>query len=172
MAIFYVWGEGAVSSKLVGDAESSAHLPDECIKQLVVEDGFLHGEQFCVVVEANEDALDAATRFDRAVRGFCRAVDIEHNARVAERETAADEQPEPRCPRCAVVLCDCGAYHGVDTTMPPESSDHGDLYTFRQSREQIDAGDEECGRTYRYALTDDEVDRLGPCSRCDAEALP
>lgn len=73
MAIFYVWGEGAAQSKLVREAEASSHMPDKCIVDLVIEDGFLRAEQFCVVVEADENEIDASTRFDPAVVGYCHA---------------------------------------------------------------------------------------------------
>lgn len=69
MSLFYVWGVGGASSDLVRDAEAAepGAWPQEAIGATAEDEGW------CVMVEASENDVDAATRHDSAVRGWCAA---------------------------------------------------------------------------------------------------
>lgn len=74
---------------------------------------------------------------------------------------------EQHCIHCAVIACDCGAYHGTDGTVAVDAGERV-LYRFAQTHEQIECGDEECDRVHQYALDDDDVSRLAHCEHCEA----
>lgn len=64
--MFYVWGIGAAGSDMVRSAVSADEWPIEADAVVSADEGW------CVLVEADEDDLDAVTRFDAAVRGYCK----------------------------------------------------------------------------------------------------
>lgn len=70
------------------------------------------------------------------------------------------------CTKCAVILCECGAYHETDGTVVVET-ESGTLYRFEQTEEQREEGDTNCDIVAQYRLTDDEVESLDQhCQYC------
>jgi hypothetical protein len=68
MKKFYVWGTGPVQSTLIREAEASLEAAE-----VAMEKGFSFGttgDDWAVEVEATEDEIDEATRFDPAVAGY------------------------------------------------------------------------------------------------------
>lgn len=71
------------------------------------------------------------------------------------------------CTKCAVILCECGAYHETDGTVIVET-DGGNLYRFAQTLEQVGEGDTVCDIVAQYRLSDDEVESLEQnCQFCE-----
>ena len=65
---FYVWGTGPVQSTLIREAENTQEAAE-----VAMEKGFSFGttgDDWAVEVEASEDEIDEATRFDSAVVGY------------------------------------------------------------------------------------------------------
>ncbi len=74
--LFAVWGNGAAQSELIRNADYS-EAAYQAARKNDPEWGSRLGDQeyptdqaWFVVVEATEEDVDAATRFDHAVRGF------------------------------------------------------------------------------------------------------
>lgn len=67
MKKFYVWGTGPVQSALIREAEVSQEAIDAALAHDFVFDS---PDDWAVEVEASEDEIDEATRFDSAVAGY------------------------------------------------------------------------------------------------------
>lgn len=73
MSAFVVWGFGAATSEIVRGAEVFGD-PEDIGLAMEKDPGFVGGDEWWVCsVECDEADLDAQTRFDRAVRGYCAA---------------------------------------------------------------------------------------------------
>ena len=70
MRKFYVWGTGPVQSALIREAEVSQEAIDAALAHGFVFDS---PDDWSVEVEASEDEIDTATRFDPAVVGYAAA---------------------------------------------------------------------------------------------------
>lgn len=71
MKKFYVWGTGSAQSALIREAEPSLEAAE-----VAMEKGFSFGttgDDWAVEVEATEEEIDEATRFDDAVAGYTEA---------------------------------------------------------------------------------------------------
>ena len=69
---FYVWGAGPVQSALLREAEVSQEAIDAALAHGFVFDSpdYIPGDSWAVEVEATEEEIDEATRFDPAVVGY------------------------------------------------------------------------------------------------------
>jgi len=70
MKKFYVWGTGPAQSALIREAEVSQEAIDAALAHDFVFDS---PDDWAVEVEASEDEIDEATRFDSAVAGYTEA---------------------------------------------------------------------------------------------------
>lgn len=73
MGTFAVWGDGAAASEIVRGGEFDADAVETAKRHGFATDG----DRWAVVVECDEGELDAETRFDAAVKGFCRLAEVE-----------------------------------------------------------------------------------------------
>lgn len=67
--VFAVWGNGVAQSELIRNAEYS-EAAYQAAKKNDPEWEYPADQAWFVVVEATEEDVDAATRFDHSVRGF------------------------------------------------------------------------------------------------------
>ena len=72
MKKFYVWGTGSAQSALIREAEVSQEAVDAALAHGFVFDSpyDIPGDSWAVEVEATEEEIDEATRFDPAVAGY------------------------------------------------------------------------------------------------------
>lgn len=67
MAIYFVWGHGTAQNTTIQRADAADEHVPQAEAAAAYEDGWV------AVVEMSEADIDAATRHDPAVLGYCRA---------------------------------------------------------------------------------------------------
>lgn len=66
---FYIWGDGPTTNEVIRAGE-----PNEAAEEAAIANGFKWGaDSWAIEVEAQEEDVDAATRFDHGVAGWCEA---------------------------------------------------------------------------------------------------
>lgn len=68
--LFIVWGTGPAASPLIREAEAAGPAAWTVALLKGAPDPATDPDAWCVAVDATESDLDAATRFDSAVRGY------------------------------------------------------------------------------------------------------